>query len=334
MTSNPARDTVQPEAPTKPKVGVLPQGQGGYDACWYPIVLSSEVGLGEVRSSLFLDGRVVVFRGEDGVAQVLSAFCRHLGADLAAGAVAGNELRCAFHHWKYDRTGVCTHHPAGDPIPSTARLFRFPTVERLGIIWAFNGHEPAYDAPHFSVAEDSLAYISSRVQTINQDHWILLSNSLDFQHLRFVHGLQFDAAPDKIRFGGFGHEYPMAFIDPKLGRMDQIIRVFGTNVITLSGNTAGVPNYSMSAFKAIPGNRSESFLVAATPKNAGPPDVIEQILAASDAFLKRLFEEDIPILDTLRFKQDHLTAADEALARYFGYIRDYPRAHPAREYIS
>jgi phenylpropionate dioxygenase-like ring-hydroxylating dioxygenase large terminal subunit len=334
MKSSPAHDSVQQNQPIETKGRVLPQGQGGYDTCWYPLALSTEVGPGEIQSAPFLDGRVVVYRGEDGVAQVLSAFCRHLGADLARGVVVGNDLQCAFHHWKYDRAGKCSHIPAGDPIPGTARLFRFPTTERLGIIWAFNGSEPAYEVPHFSVDDESLAFVSSRAATIDQDHWTLLSNSVDFQHLRFVHGLQFDATPEKIRFTGYGHEYPMAFIDPNLGRMDQVIRVFGTNVITLSGSTAGVPNFSMFAGNAIPGNRTESFIVAATRKDAGPPQVIEQMLAANDGFLKRLLDDDAPILNTLRFKEDHLTAADEALARFFAYIRQYPRAHPSKEYIA
>jgi len=63
-----------------------------------------------------------------------------------------------FHHWRYDRTGRCVDVPAGDPPPAAARLFAFPTVESLGIIWAFNGIEPTYAVPTFGegpVALDS-----------------------------------------------------------------------------------------------------------------------------------------------------------------------------------
>ena len=41
------------------------------------------------------DGRVVVWRGEDGRAHVTSAFCPHLGASLEAGDVVGQRVRCA-----------------------------------------------------------------------------------------------------------------------------------------------------------------------------------------------------------------------------------------------
>jgi phenylpropionate dioxygenase-like ring-hydroxylating dioxygenase large terminal subunit len=50
-----------------------PEGEGGFSQCWYPVCLASEVASGEVIGADFLDGRVVVMRGADSVAQVLSA---------------------------------------------------------------------------------------------------------------------------------------------------------------------------------------------------------------------------------------------------------------------
>src|SRR5947208_288863 len=83
-----------PMAMTEPPIGrrggTMPrQGSDGYDQTWYPIVLSREVGIGQVVASEFLDGRVIVYRGESGRVAVLSAYCRHLGADLSLGKVFG-----------------------------------------------------------------------------------------------------------------------------------------------------------------------------------------------------------------------------------------------------
>jgi phenylpropionate dioxygenase-like ring-hydroxylating dioxygenase large terminal subunit len=76
------------------------EGEDGlFNQSWFPICLSADVAAGTVKGAEFLDGRVVVFRGEDGVANVPTAFCPHLGTDLRSGAVIGSELRCAFHHW-------------------------------------------------------------------------------------------------------------------------------------------------------------------------------------------------------------------------------------------
>jgi len=98
-----------------------------YEQNWYAVAMSDEVTVGKAIGADYLDGRVVVWRGEDGVARVMSAWCAHLGTDLSIGDVVGNEIRCAFHHWHYGDDGVCTRIPAGDKIPPKARVRRLPT---------------------------------------------------------------------------------------------------------------------------------------------------------------------------------------------------------------
>ncbi len=315
--------------------GVRLQGDGGFDECWYPIALSSEVEKGKIVSAEFLDGRVVAFRGEDGVASVVSPFCRHLGADLAVGEVIGNEIRCPFHHWKYDKSGMCSHIPSGDPIPKTAKLFNYPTVEKWGLVWAFNGDTPHYDVPYFTDDEADLTFHTAAVIEQNQDPFMLLSNSVDFQHLRFVHGLEFESSPKDIKFADFTLEYPMAFIDPNMGKMEQFIRVFGSNCITLSGSMMGMPTFSMFAGRPVSGNKTLGYTVSATRTDAGPAEQLNAIIDGSEKFFQGLIEDDTPIQDKLRFRPDqmHLVSADDALASFFAYLRKLPRSHPSQDYI-
>ena len=104
MTQDPSTLSV----PSRRRLGQpIPQeGENGlFSQSWFPICLSSEVQSGQILGSDFLDGRVVVFRGESGRAQVLSAYCPHVGSDLAVGDVQGDTIRCAFHHWQYDQSG-------------------------------------------------------------------------------------------------------------------------------------------------------------------------------------------------------------------------------------
>ena len=54
---------------------------------------------------------LVLYRGDDGRAVALDAYCPHMGAHLAEGRVDGNELRCFFHDWKFDCTGTCVEVP-------------------------------------------------------------------------------------------------------------------------------------------------------------------------------------------------------------------------------
>src|ERR1700730_15247486 len=104
-----------------------------FHACWYLLALSSELGTREIRGVNFLGGRVVVYRTEQGEAQVRSAYCRHLGADLSVGKVVGETIQCPFHHWRYERSGRCVDIPGGDNLPTAARLFAFTGAESLVI---------------------------------------------------------------------------------------------------------------------------------------------------------------------------------------------------------
>src|SRR3546814_19115623 len=65
--------------------GVVADLGPGAHQCWYPIALSRDLPKGKVIGSDLADGRVVIFRGEDGVARVMSAYCKHMGADLSVG---------------------------------------------------------------------------------------------------------------------------------------------------------------------------------------------------------------------------------------------------------
>ena len=61
---------------------------------------------------------LAVFRGEDGQAQVLDAYCPHMGANLGVGGlVKGNCLECPFHGWQFrGHDGKCVHIPYAEDI--------------------------------------------------------------------------------------------------------------------------------------------------------------------------------------------------------------------------
>jgi hypothetical protein len=45
-------------------------------------------------------------------------------------------------------------------------------------------------------------------------------------------------------------------------------------------------------------------------------------------FVQRLIAEDAPVLDTIRFRPRVLVASDRHLARFFKFVREFPRAVP------
>jgi phenylpropionate dioxygenase-like ring-hydroxylating dioxygenase large terminal subunit len=316
---------------------MLTQGPDGYHQNWYALGFSREIEHGKVVGKDFLDGRVVVYRGEDGQARVMSAYCRHLGSDLSVGQVVGNEIRCAFHHWQYGEDGKCTKIPVSDHIPAKARLFRFPTAEKWGLIWAFNGPEPLFDPPSFpGFAESQLAFRTTRVADFPVEHWVLLTNSVDFQHLRVLHGLKIDCDPADIKVSDYGIDYDTHFESPQFGAFDQHIRVSGTNTIALSGKMADMDALSMFTGTSLPNGHTMGWSVTATPKatsdSAEERQAIEQRLAMLQAFFCGLIEQDAPVMNTIHFREGLLLPADWALAKFLAYVRRYPKAHPLADF--
>src|SRR5258708_5020360 len=97
------------------------EGENGlFSESWCPICLSTDIPKGGVVGVPFLDGRVVAFRGEDGIARVMSAYCPHMGADLSMGKVVGNNIQCKFHKWEMNGEGWCVKTGVGDPAPRKA----------------------------------------------------------------------------------------------------------------------------------------------------------------------------------------------------------------------
>ena len=186
----------QASVPRRRQLGApLPrEGDNGlFSESWFPICLSAELPAGKILGVDFLDGRVVAYRGENGEARVMSAYCAHVGADLSVGDIQGDTIRCAFHHWRYDGNGVCVSTKVGDPPPKAACLFKFPTCERHGIVFAYNGEHPRFEVPNFVYPDSELALNVSVVpDDVPTDPWVLSCNTPDMQHIKALHGITFE----------------------------------------------------------------------------------------------------------------------------------------------
>src|SRR5215472_5983204 len=126
------------------------QSAQSFHQCWYPLGLAGEFTPGKVVGRDFLGSRVVAYRDPAGTIVVQSAWCPHLGADLSVGELVDGQIRCAYHHWRFDTKGVCAHIP---------------------------------DALEAELVVET--YIRG---LRNIDPWIGVSNGVDFQHLRTLHG--------------------------------------------------------------------------------------------------------------------------------------------------
>ena len=161
---------------------------------WYAVAYSDELEVGTVLPLSVLGRELVAFRGEDGVAAVLSAYCPHLGAHLGhGGVVAGTRIRCPFHDWEYEgQTGACAHVPYADRVPPTARVRSYSTLERNGAVFVWyhpDGADPSFDIPELPEAQSDEWSTPERYEwTIDSQIQELGENGVDSAHFRYVHG--------------------------------------------------------------------------------------------------------------------------------------------------
>lgn len=161
---------------------------------WHGIAFSADVPVGEVRPVRMLGRDFAVFRGEDGEAHVLDAFCPHLGAHLAhGGRVVGGDLECPFHNWRWSGEGRCTAIPYADRIPAQAQTKSYRVLDRNGFLFVWihaQDAEPDYQIelipetldPEFKIVfRKDWPPFPSHPQEISE-------NGVDLPHFKTLHG--------------------------------------------------------------------------------------------------------------------------------------------------
>ena len=327
---------------------------GLFSQSWYPICLSSEARQGEVVGRPFLDGEVIVFRGPDGRAHVFGAFCVHMGANLKEGDVVDDCIRCPYHHWQYDDSGACVKTGAGDPPPPSARLFEYPSQERWGLIFVFNGEKPLWDLPDFRNVDETRRFEDAELCTaaikldyfpedpdrsaIALDPWMVVTNPLDFQHFVSVHEMTFrDANPESgIVWSDHFAEFRILSTNRYGTPYNNHQGIYGNNCLYLSGDLDG-KWFGFFAAQTIPKpGYSEIYFVAAADRGDGSPRAEKEAAKWADFVINMevdFFMQDIPILRSLHFRPGLLTRGDKALSRHIDYLQSQPRAHPGAEFI-
>jgi phenylpropionate dioxygenase-like ring-hydroxylating dioxygenase large terminal subunit len=314
------------------------EGENGlFSESWFPVCLASDVRAGQVIGRSFLDGRVVIYRGDDGAAHVLSAYCPHVGADLSCGSVVADRLRCAFHHWEYDARGMCVRTGVGDPAPKAARLFRFPVCERWGVIFAFNGREATWALPDFRFPDHELHLSVQVFPEIACDPWVICCNTPDVQHIKVLHRIRLrEEGADAASYTSHSMSYALqgwhATGDPIHWR----VGIHGTSLFFQEGEIDGAWVGVTTPLGLPRPGCTVVYMVIATHLGDGSPAALEKAARDADRFGKieaNVLFEDAPILQRIRFRPGTLTRNDERLAQFFEYLRRFPRSHHSAEFI-
>ncbi|RVT91032.1 Rieske 2Fe-2S domain-containing protein [Sphingomonas crocodyli] len=165
---------------------------------WFGIMWSDELAVGEIKSVRYFAKDMVLWRGEDGAARLIDAYCPHYGAHLGSGEVAGNLIQCPFHAWRLDGNGAVKEIPYARNIPPQAKrdncVPSYKVEEANGYIYMW--YHPEGVAPMWEMR---------RIEEFGHPDWTgftkakwhiyaamdnVSDNGVDIAHFRYVHRTQ------------------------------------------------------------------------------------------------------------------------------------------------
>ena len=177
---------------------------------WFALCYSDELAAGEVKPLRYFERELVLWRGEDGTARLLDAYCPHLGAHMGyGGKVDGQHLQCPFHSWRWDGEGRAVAVPYSKSIPPKMKRpaceRSYPTAEVNGFVWAWWHPEqvaPLYELQAFEeVGHPDWTDYEKHEWIVHGPMQALAENGADSAHFKYVHGVV-DNPDYDIRYEG------------------------------------------------------------------------------------------------------------------------------------
>lgn len=160
---------------------------------WYWAMPSAELKRGRAKALSFLGREMALYRGHDGRVRALDAYCPHMGAHLAEGKVQDNDIRCLFHHWKYNSEGRCVEIPCQRDSSFVPKIPVWPVEEKYGLIWIWAGGEPRAGVPAVPELENEEVETRLANRFTKRCHPnVMMINAIDAQHFNSVHNLPVD----------------------------------------------------------------------------------------------------------------------------------------------
>jgi phenylpropionate dioxygenase-like ring-hydroxylating dioxygenase large terminal subunit len=170
-------------------------------ACWHAVAYAREVGTAPYATQL-LGEPLVIWRDSRGVPHAFRDLCIHRGTALSLGRVAGDEIVCAYHGWRYGADGRCTAIPQlDDPsrVPAKARATAYRCQERYGLIFVALD-EPRWPIPDLPDLESpGWKLVPCGPYAWNSEASRQIENFTDLAHFPWVHpGLLGDPSRVKV----------------------------------------------------------------------------------------------------------------------------------------
>lgn len=296
---------------------------------WYMIEYSENLAIGDVKPVQYFGQHLVLFRGEDGKATLLDAYCPHMGAHLGhGGVVEGNEIRCPFHAWKLDGTGTCTEVPYATKIPKRAKIRSWDVCEINGLIMAWCNEEgtgPEWEIPAIDeVGNDEWTAFEKYEWVIPTHNIEMGENQVDTAHFQYLHGVT-DMPESKVTIDGpimharseTGMETPQGIISSVIDSKSwgfgfQRTRFSGITDMTIVSSTTPMDGENVHV--------RFNFMV----KKVNGVNAIDGVGRAFIDEVARQLEQDIPIWrHKLYIKPPNLCDGDGPVAEYRRWCKQF-----------
>jgi 5,5'-dehydrodivanillate O-demethylase len=153
---------------------------------WHPIYLSRDLLQGQAKPITVMSEKFTLYRGTSGETHLLGPRCSHRGAQLSAGWVEDDRIRCMYHGWVFGGDGRCVERPAERGPADRHSIPSYPTTEYLGLIFGWLGKGAAPSFPRYPWFEgEGLLETNGYVRDTNYFH--ALDNHSDEVHVIFAH---------------------------------------------------------------------------------------------------------------------------------------------------
>ncbi|MFD4182567.1 Rieske 2Fe-2S domain-containing protein [Rhodococcus sp. NPDC058514] len=181
---------------TEPEVRTIETGSNPtrYARGWHCLGLATSFRDGKPHQVQIFGTDLVVFEDTKGTLNILDAFCRHMGGNLAMGEIKGDSIACPFHDWRWGGNGKCTGIPYARRVPPLARTRSWISMERNGLLFVWNDPQGNPPPPEVTVPE---------IEGFGTDQWSdwtwntylvegsncreIVDNVVDMAHFFYVH---------------------------------------------------------------------------------------------------------------------------------------------------
>jgi nitrite reductase/ring-hydroxylating ferredoxin subunit len=296
---------------------------------WYAIDTSASLPRGEVRAVRLCERELVVFRGQDGRVGALDARCPHLGANLAGGRIVRDAVECPYHHFRFERDGVCR--------TQALRSRAYAVEERFGAIFVFLGPQPLFPLPAFE--QTDLVSAPPMTWRLNTQWYMVGANAFDARHFNLAHGRRLVGPPIVSSPEPHALDVRYEYAIEGRGWTDRLVRLasggrVSFHVVAWGGNlllarARFARDESFGVVSVIPlGARSSEVRVHVSAKRSGTHAgamLRDWLRVRLKRFaIRNMLKDDARGLRQLDYLHGGLRAGDEALAAFLRWAANMP----------